>query len=165
MLLRQEAGSDALAIRSLIVAAFQDAPHASGTEADIVDALRMDSALTLSLVATEADEIVGHVAFSPVTIDGKELAWYGLGPVAVRHDVRRQGIGADLIKAGLDGLREMDAGGCVVLGEPAYYGRFGFTAEPLLFLAGVPTAYFQSLHLGGSHPVGEVQYHPAFSEA
>jgi putative acetyltransferase len=165
MLLRHEAISDVPAIRSLIADAFCDIPHASGREAEIVDTLRRDGALALSLVATDADEIVGYVAFSPVTIGGKEVGWFGLGPVAVRREARRGGVGARLIEAGLRDIRERGASGCVVLGEPTYYERFGFVADPTLVLAGIPPAYFQSLRLEGDRQIGEVRYHPAFAGA
>jgi putative acetyltransferase len=99
MILRPEVTSDAPAIRALISTAFQDAPHATGTEADIVDALRKDGALTLSLVAMEAEEIIGHeiighVAFSPVVIEGGVEGWSCLGPVAVQRAYRRRGVGS-----------------------------------------------------------------------
>ncbi|QRE73830.1 GNAT family N-acetyltransferase [Methylobacterium aquaticum] len=159
MLLRPETPADAPAIRALVTAAFRDAPHASGTEAAIVDALRADKALALSLVAVEADRIVGHIAFSPVTIAG----WFGLGPLAVQRDRRRRGVGTALVQAGLDGLAASGAGGCVVLGDPAFYGRFGFACDPALILAGVPAAYFQVLRFREAQPAGEVRYHPAFT--
>lgn len=91
--------------------------------------------------------------------------WFGLGPVAVHLQHRRQGIGQRLIDAGLGNLRERGAGGCVVLGDPAYYRRFGFLADPALVLTGVPPEYFQALVLGGNRPKGEVRYHPAFGVA
>lgn len=165
MLLRPETASDAFAIRSLVSAAFHDAPHASGTEADIVDALREDGALTVSLVCAEADEIVGHVAFSPVVVGLAAEGWFGLGPLAVRRENRRKGIGRRLVEAGLDSLRTRDAGGCVVLGDPNYYRRFGLVADPAIRLAGVPPVYFQSLSLCRSRPEGEVRYHSAFGVA
>jgi putative acetyltransferase len=165
MLFRHEAISDIPALRPLIADAFRDAPHASGREAEIVDALRRDGALALSLVATEANEIVGHVAFSPVTIGGKEVGWFGLGPVAVRREARRRGVGARLTEAGLRDIRERGASGSVVLGEPTYYGRFGFVADPTLVLAGTLPTYFQSLRMKGDRQIGEVRYHPAFAGA
>lgn len=142
MILRPETASDALAIRALVSAAFHDAPHASGTEADIVDALRKDGALTISLVCTVADEIIGHVAFSPVVVEHGADGWFGLGPVAVQREYRGQGVGRRLIELGLGSLRARGAGGCVVLGDPAYYRRFGFTADPTVALAGVPPNTF-----------------------
>jgi putative acetyltransferase len=165
MLLRREAHSEVPAIRSLIAAAFLDAPHSDGTEAKLVDDLRNAGALTLSLVALEGDEIVGHVAFSPVAIGDEDWDWFGLGPVAVRRDERRRGIGARLIESGLDWLRVRGAGGCVVVGNPAYYGRFGFAFDPALFYPGPPAPYFQSLLLRGERLAGEVRYHPAFGAA
>lgn len=165
MLLRPETASDAFAIHSLVTDAFHDAPHASGTEADIVDALREDGALTVSLVCTEGDEIVGHVAFSPVVVGLASEGWFGLGPLAVRRENRRRRIGQRLIDAGLGSLRERRAGGCVVLGDPAYYRRFGFAADPAIVLAGVPPEYFQSLSLSGNRPEGEARYHLAFGAA
>ncbi|MFD0936100.1 GNAT family N-acetyltransferase [Methylobacterium trifolii] len=138
MVLRPETASDTLAIRALVSAAFHDAPHATGTEADIVDTLRDDGALTISPVCTVADEVVGHVAFSPVVVGCAAEGWFGLGPVAVQPEYRGQGIGQRLIEAGLGSLRERGAGGCVVLGDPAYYRRFGFAADPAIVLAGVP---------------------------
>lgn len=141
--------------------AFLDAEHTSGTEAEIVDHLRADNALTVSLVAVDGGEVVGHVAFSPVTIGGQE-GWHGLGPVAVRQDRRRQGVAAKLIVHGLTALKESGAGGCVVLGDPAYYSRFGFACDPAMTLAGVPPEYFQRLRLRGAQPTGPVAYHKAF---
>ena len=93
MMIRNEISSDIPKIRALVTSAFEDAPHSIGAEAAIVDALRDGSALTISLVAEHEGEIVGHVAFSPIEIDGDTVDWYGLGPVAVRPDNQRRGIG------------------------------------------------------------------------
>jgi putative acetyltransferase len=164
MLLRPETAADVPAIRSLIDEAFSDAPHSSGTEAEIVDRLRADGALTLSLLAVEAEILLGHVAFSPVTIGG-QAGWLGLGPLAVRSDRRGRGIGARLVRAGLEQLERQGAEGCVLLGDPAYYGRFGFAADPAIMLAGVPQQYVQLLRFTGRQPRGEILYHPAFGAA
>ncbi|MBU8546119.1 MULTISPECIES: GNAT family N-acetyltransferase [Roseomonadaceae] len=165
MLIRSEVTADAQAIRILVTAAFQDAAHSSGTEADIVDALRAGEALTISLVAVEGGVVVGYVAFSSVTIAGKDFGWFGLGPVAVERSKRRRGIGQRLVEEGLSQLRSRGASGCVVLGDPSYYGRFGFEPDPAITLVGVPAEYFQRLRLQGEQPVGEVVYHPAFGSA
>jgi len=162
MQIRPEQPADAAIIRALTTEAFATAPHSSGTEAAIVDGLRAGGALTLSLVAVEGEEIVGHVAFSPVTIDGAERGWFGLGPVSVRSSRQRGGIGSGLIREGLRRLRENGAGGCVLLGDPAYYRRFGFEAHPDLHHAGAPAWAFQSLVLKGDRPRGAVRFHPAF---
>lgn len=162
MQIRQERPEDATTIRALTDAAFKDMPFSDQTEADVIDALRAAGALALSLVATEGGEIIGHVAFSPVRISGEPGAWYGLGPVSVWPDHQRTGIGQALIREGLRRLHAMSAGGCVLLGDPAYYCRFGFEADPGLYYLGAPTWAFQRLTLNGSRPSGEVSFHPAF---
>lgn len=162
MIIRDELHSDIPIIRSVVTAAFKDAPHASGTEAAIVDRLRDGGALTLSLVAEMGDMVVGHVAFSPVLIDGKQIGWFGLGPVAVRNDMQQRGIGKSLIEAGLKRINSMGARGCVVLGEPTYYERFGFGSDANLRFVDVPAEYFQRLTIRGQPPTGNVEYHPAF---
>jgi putative acetyltransferase len=160
--IRPETPADEAAISSLITAAFLEAEHSGGNEARIVEALRQAAALTVSLVAAKDDRIVGHVAFSPVTVDGRSDGWFGLGPVAVAPGRQRQGIGSALIEAGLAQLRAQGSIGCVVLGEPAYYRRFGFAADPNLRLAGVPAEYFQRLVFDDQPCGGLVKYHPAF---
>lgn len=165
MPIRPEQPADTEAIRALTTEAFATAPHSSGTEAAIVDALRAAGALTLSLVAVEDGEIVGHVAVSSVTIDGAERGWFGLGPVSVRSSRQRGGIGSELIREGLRRLRAMGAAGCVLLGDPAYYGRFGFTNDPALVLEGVPPEYFMRLGFGAEPPAGTARYHAAFDGA
>jgi putative acetyltransferase len=162
MHIRQERREDAREIHLLTEAAFKDAPHSGQNEARIVQALRSAGALTLSLVAIEDGEIIGHVAFSPVTINGASGDWYGLGPVSVRPDRQKRGIGQALIRDGLQGLLSLQAAGCVVLGDPAYYGRFGFRSDPELTYGNVPPAYFQRLTFTTDVPKGEVSYHPGF---
>lgn len=165
MEIRRERAEDADAIHIVISAAFQNAPHSSQTEAAIVDALRKAGALTISLVALDGAALIGHVAFSPVTINGEGNGWYGLAPVSVRPDRQRQGIGQALVRAGLDDLRNIQAQGCVVLGDPVYYGRFGFVSDPDLRYGNVPPEYFQRLAFGDAIPKGEVSYHAAFEVA
>ncbi len=90
--------------------------------------------------------------------------WYGLGPVAVGPGHQRQGIGTRLVQAALEALRGLGAAGCVVLGEPGFYGRFGFAVEPGLILPGAPPANFLALAFGDRMlPLAEVEYHPAFA--
>ena len=163
MQIRPERPEDIDAIRSLTTAAFKDMLYSSKTEAAIVDALRSAGALTISLVAIQDREVVGHAAFSPIKINDEAKHWYGLGPVSVRPDWQQKGIGQALIHIGLEHLRRMGAHGCVVLGEPDYYGRFGFRSDPSLQYGDVPPEYFQALTLIGSVPRGEVTYHPAFN--
>jgi putative acetyltransferase len=163
MEIRFEQPKDLDAIRALTSAAFQNAPHSRYTEAAIIDALRRAGALTISLVAVDEGAIVGHIAFSPVTIDGQANHWYGLGPVSVRPDRQRRGVGQMLIRRGLDYLRGVNAQGCVVLGEPAYYGRFGFVGDPCLRYGDAPPEYFQRLAFTEAVPKGEVSFHPSFN--
>jgi putative acetyltransferase len=162
MEIRFEQSEDLAAIRTLTFAAFENAPHSTQTEAAIIDALRAAGALTISLVAVDAEVLVGHVAFSPVTINGEVSGWYGLGPVSVRPDRQRKGVGRALIQTGLDHLRAMNAQGCVVLGDPLYYGRFGFISDPNLRYGNVPPEYFQRLAFSDEVPRGEVLFHPGF---
>ena len=160
--IRQETPADAQAIEAVTIAAFEHAAHTSHTEQFIVRALRARGQLTVSLVAIEGERLVGHVAVSPVRIDGRAGDWYGLGPISVRPDCQGRGIGSLLMAQALDALRLLRAGGCVLLGDPAYYARFGFRAEPGLTLPGVPPEYFQAITFGSSFPSGEVAYHEAF---
>ncbi|WP_298378554.1 N-acetyltransferase [uncultured Bradyrhizobium sp.] len=166
MQIRDERDEDAAGISRITAAAFATAPHSNGTEARVVEALRQAGALTVSLLATSADGcIVGHVAFSPVQIAGVAGRWYGLGPISVAPDLQRQGIGGALIREGLARLAELNADGCVLLGDPAYYSRFGFVSDPALTYGGEPSRYFQRLLLRGKVPKGDVRYHPAFDVA
>lgn len=160
--IRPETREDHAVIHALTEAAFREAPHSSHTEQFIVDALRSRGELSLSLVAEKDGQVVGHIALSPVTISDGSTGWFGVGPISVLPGCQGQGIGAALMHAALDALREQDAQGCVVLGEPAYYGRFGFRAEPGLVLPGVPPEYFLALCLRPPMAQGEVQYSPAF---
>lgn len=163
--IRQEAPGDASAIAALTEAAFASAAHASGTEHRIVDALRAAGALTVSLVAVEAGVLVGHVAVSPVTVSDGASDWNGLGPISVAPPRQGQGIGSALMNHALAELRRLGAAGCVVLGEPGYYSRFGFRQEPALVLPDVPPEYFQAIRFRGPLPAGDVAYHQAFVSA
>ena len=162
MNIRTEQVRDIAGIHSLTQAAFLNASHTSHTEHLIVDALRLAEALTVSLVATKAERIVGHVAVSPVSISNGAAHWYGLGPVSVLPEMQGLGIGSRLITAALAQLQTLSAHGCVVLGEPEYYQRFGFKAEPSLVLVDVPAEYFMALSFHRDIPSGNVTYHAAF---
>ena len=160
---RPEREGDEAGISWVINSAFAGMKYAGGNEADILRRLRAERELEASYVAaTPAGEIVGHVAYSPVRIDGVECGWYGLAPLAVLPDWQRRGIGAALVEAGLARLRHIDASGCVVLGNPAYYGRFGFAHDPALSYPGPPPEHFQRLVLDGDVPSGIVSYSAAF---
>ncbi len=167
MRLRDENVGDVDGIDAVTRAAFAEAAHSSHTEHLIVRALRAAGALSVSLVAEDRTAIIGHVAISPVTIiDGlgrPVTRWYGLGPISVLPDRQGHGVGSALMAQALGLLRERGAAGCVLLGEPGYYQRFGFQADPALQLPGVPPAYFMTLPFEGFVPQGVVQYHAAFA--
>ena len=165
--IRLERSGDEMAISALTTAAFEKAPHADGNEAEIVERLRADGDLALSLVATNADEaIVGQITFSPVRITTSygtvTNGWYGLGPVSVIPTNQNTGIGALLIDRGIAEMVARKAKGIVLLGDPAYYARFGFAPDSRLTYSAAAPEYFQTLPLAGDVPTGEVAYAPAF---
>jgi len=116
---RPEHAADVPAIRGILESAFP-----SPAEARLVDALRAAGRLTLSVVACDDASIVGHVAFSPVTAGA--ATGLGLAPMAVLPAHQNRGIGALLVREGLASCAQLGCGFVVVLGEPEYYGRFGF---------------------------------------
>jgi len=163
MEIRSEQPEDIAIIRQITKVAFAPEQYGSRTEAAIVDALRGAGALTVSLVAVIGGEVVGHVAFSPVTVDGEHRRWYGLGPVSVRPNRQKEGIGGKLIREGLARLAKANAKGCVVLGDPVYYKRFGFENDAALRFEQAPAEYFMRLAFDGSAPSGRVAYHDGFN--
>lgn len=162
MMIRPEHPGDAEAITQITDAAFAEAPHSGGNEARIVLALRDAGALTVSLVAVAEGRVVGHIAFSPVQVDGQAGALFGLGPVSVEPALQGTGIGKALVLAGLEHLRALGAAGCVLVGDPGYYSRFGFACDPGLTYLGHPNPYLQGLALGRALPRGAVEFHRAF---
>ncbi len=161
--IRQECNDDINAIEKVTIEAFKSHPHSNQTEHKIVAKLRNDNALSVSLVAEVNNVIVGHIAFSKVKINDEFIEWYGLAPVSVTPEYQNQGVGSQLILSGLNAIRELNAKGCVLLGEPEYYNRFGFKAHSELVFKGVPPEYFQSLRLSGDMPNGNIEYHEAFA--
>jgi putative acetyltransferase len=159
--IRPEHPDEMPAIAALVTEAFLTAAHADGNEAAIIDRLRADGALLLSLVATDGAALVGHVAASPVTIDGRP-GWAGIGPLAVRADRRRRGVGAALMTAALADLRARSLAGAVLVGDPGFYARFGFAGSPGVSVPGAPDEFVLALPFAGEPPAGTVAYHPAF---
>lgn len=162
MVIRPEKPSDFEAIRHVHVKAFANHPFSRQTEHLIVDALRNANALTISLVAEDRGNVIGHIAFSPVSTTGLDAGWYTLGPVGVLPDRQRQGIGSRLIAEGIKALKQLGAKGCVMVGDPDYYRRFGFRNTPSLGIQGVPPEYFMCLPFTDQVPQGYVTLHPAF---
>ncbi|WP_418648082.1 GNAT family N-acetyltransferase [Thauera butanivorans] len=159
---RQESPSDIPAIHALIKAAFLNAPHTAHTEHFIVDALREAGALAISLVAEDDGGIVGHVAVSPISISNGVAGWYGLGPIAVSPDRQRQGIGSKLMRSALQDLEGRGASGCVLVGDPAYYSKFGFKHQDSLTYPDLPPEYFQVIAFSHPVPPGIAIFHRAF---
>ena len=162
MIIRSETSQDVLRTRKLVRSTFADVPHSNGSEGAIIDALRTGGALAVSLVAEQDGAVVGHVAFSAVRIDGQSVDWYGLGPLAVRPDYQRQGVGSALVEAGIREIKALGAAGCVVLGDPAYYRRFGFRVASTLRFPEAPPEYFQRVDFCGDGRQGVVVYHSSF---
>lgn len=163
MIIRPETPNDYEAITRVTLAAFGGKSYSAQTEHLIVVGLREAGALSLSLVAEADGNIVGHVAFSLVTINGEQQDWYGLGPISVQPELQKQGIGSRLIQEGLAQIRAMGAKGCVLEGDPNYYNRFGFKSYPTLIYEGAPAPqYFMAIPFYNEVPNGKVEYHPAF---
>lgn len=163
--IRDETDADVEAITEVTVAAFKTLAISNHTEQFIIAALRAANALTISLVAELDGRVVGHIAFSPVSISDGSANWYGLGPVSVLPDYHRQGIGSALIKEGLSRLKGIGARGCCLVGHPEYYRRFGFQNIGGLVHHGVPEDVFFALSFDGRFPQGTVEFHDGFKAA
>jgi putative acetyltransferase len=160
---RAETPADVVAIRDVVTRAFRRAD-----EARLVDLLRDAGNATLSLVAERDGRVVGHVLFSPVTLDGAPFGW-GLAPLAVAPEEQRSGVGGALVRAGLARARAGGVTTVVVLGSPVYYGRFGFVPADQYGLRceyDVPPGVFQVIGLVPSALVerrGLVRYADEFA--
>jgi putative acetyltransferase len=162
IIIRPEHPGEEQIINDLTVAAFAPMSYSDGSEAPIIAGLRKDGDLTISLVAVEGSDVVGHIAFSPVTIGTDNNGWYGLGPVSVWPDRQRKGIGSTLINEGLSILKARGAKGCALIGDPNYYRRFGFQSDGSLSYRELPAQYVQSLSFGDKIAFGQLRFSPAF---
>jgi putative acetyltransferase len=138
-------------------------PYAGGDEQDLVDALRAANALEISLVAEDVGQIVGHIAFTQAFPENGAVGWYALGPVSAAPERQREGIGRRLIETGVEILRERGAAGCILIGNPALYSKFGFVLRPDLAPASEPAEFFQMLALAAKEPGSIVHFHPLFA--
>lgn len=167
--IRPETPKDAAAIFEMTQTAFASKPYSDGTEGPIVDALRRDGDLLLSLVMEQDGALIEHIAFSPVSFpDCADVTdWYALGPVSIAPDCQGQGLGRQLIEVGLADMRAKMSRGIVLIGDPALYSRFGFMAACGLTYQGLEEKYIQALRFydSGAMPHGEIQFAPAFSSA
>ena len=152
MIIRNETSLDIEAISKVTIDAFKNLEISNHTEQYIINALREVNALTISLVAEIDGQVVGHIAFSPVTISDGTIGWYGLGPVSVLPEYQKKGIGKSLISEGLSLLKKLGGQGCVLVGHPNYYKRLGFQNFPELVHEGVPQEVF------GLHPPHWTKY-------
>jgi putative acetyltransferase len=125
-IIRTETAADLPAIRQVNESAF-----GSADEADLVEALRTEGVVLLSLVAESGIRIAGHILFSRMSIEtpAEVVPAVALAPVAVLPQRQRQGIGGALIRYGLDALRVRGERMVIVVGHPGYYPRFGFSTE------------------------------------
>jgi len=160
--IRDETDTDVGKITEVTIAAFKTLEISNPKEQFIIEALRAAKALTVSLVAEMDGHVIGHIAFSPVTISGGTPNWYGLGPVSVLPEQQRKGIGKALIQEGLSRLKNLDAQGCCLVGHPDYYRKFGFKNMPGLVYEGVPQEFFFALSFDGHTPQGIVTFHEGF---
>jgi putative acetyltransferase len=162
IVIRSENDADVSAITEVTVAAFKTLEISNHTEQFIIEAVRAAKALTVSLVAEMDGRVIGHIAFSPVTISDGTPNWYGLGPVSVLPAYQRQGIGKALIQEGLSRLKDINAQGCCLVGHPDYYRKFGFKNMSGLMHEGVPQEVFFALSFDGHTPQGTVAFHEGF---
>lgn len=169
MRIRSERAEDVARIRAVNLAAFE-----TPLEADLVDALRARASPFLSLVAEDVDEdaIVGHILFTPVTLDGSgDLRLMGLAPMAVVPSKQRRGVGGVLIRDGIAHCRSLHVDAIVVLGHAGYYPRFGFAPASRFGLRSeyeVPDDVFMAMELREGALQGRngtIRYHPAFADA
>lgn len=163
MIIRNETASDIEAISEVTIAAFRNHPISQNTEQFIVTALRAAKALTVSLVAEIDGLVAGHIAFSPVIISDGSTNWHGMGPVSVLPEHQKRGIGKALVNEGLSLLKTSGSQGCILVGYPDYYKRFGFKNIPELIHEGIPQEVFLALPFYQKIPRGTVAFHEGFS--
>ncbi|MFK7976417.1 MAG: GNAT family N-acetyltransferase [Halioglobus sp.] len=162
--LRHETHADIEIIRTITERAFAGKPYAGGNEQDVIDLLRDKGALVLSLVAIREDELVGHIAFSPVALGDTLQPWFALGPVSVLPEWQGQGIGTQLIERGLSDISSAGALGCILTGNPLYYKRFGFDFSPQSCPENESPEVFMVKCFSAKQPHGRFRFDSAFYE-
>ena len=163
IVIRNETKSDIKEISEITKAAFANLAVGNQTEQFIIDALRDANVLTISLVAVAGNKVVGYIAFSPVTVSDGSPGWYGLGPISVLPELQKQGIGKSLIREGLSRLKSTGAKGCILVGDPGFYERFGFRCPKDLVIEGIPQEYVLALPSDDGKASGTVVFHDGFA--
>lgn len=159
--IRNEEPQDNERVRAILRATFPTA-----AESKLVEALRANGNAIISLVAVRGTDVLGHIMFSSVTSSPpNDAKGIGLAPVAVRPNVQRNRVGTQLIREGLRACKEKGFDYCVVLGDPKYYGRFGFQKASSF---GIQNEYgvdeeFMVIHFSNSEVSGVVKYAPEFA--
>ena len=162
MIIKKEKNTDFESITNVTIEAFKKHPISRQTEHFIINALRSANALTISLVSEIDNQIVGHIAFSPITISDGTTGWHGLGPVSVLPKYQRKGIGKALINEGLSLLKQLGGQGCALVGDPNYYNRFDFKNYPELIHEGIPQEVFLACPFTKKFPRDTVIFHEGF---
>jgi len=164
--LREERPGDEAAIHAVTETAFTGHPYSEGTEPAIVQALRDDGDLILSLVAVDDDgAVIGHAAFSAAILSNGDQGWAVLGPISVLPARQGQGIARAMLADAETILRGRGAKGIVLLGDPALYSRLGFTRDTPLHITGPLAQYFQARHFTDTVPAASITFAPAFGMA
>lgn len=160
--IRPERAADEAAIRSMTQRAFAGHPYSDGDEADVIERLRKDGDLLLSLVADDDGTVVGQVTYSRARLSNGEDGWMVVGPICVDPARQGDGIGRALMEAGETAMAAVGAKGITVLGDPQLYGRFGYVQHTDLRLEGELGEYLQVKSFGAPIPAATISYAPAF---
>jgi predicted N-acetyltransferase YhbS len=162
--IRDELPEDYEQITQITIAAFTNHPYSNCREYILVEKLREKKSLTVSLVAIVNGEVAGHVAFSPVQVAGIACNWYSVGPLSVKPELQKQGIGSALMRAGMEKIKGIGGQGCVLVGDPLYYVRFGYHNSDIMTFPHAPKENFMIIEFGGGEIPGEVDFDAAFAE-
>lgn len=160
--IRPERREDHQAIHDVTQRAFAQVPYADGDEQLLPDRFRRHGALACCLVAEQNGEVVGQVTLTHARAADGSPGWFTLGPIAVDPPCQSQGIGGQLINAAIIWMRGQQGSGCILLGNPAYYSRFGWQPCPGLAPEGIPADYFQVLPFGMVEPMAVFAFDPLF---
>lgn len=149
----------------LLFEAFSGHPHSVQNEYEIVEKLRSSHSLITEITDYDGDLLTGYCAFSPLLLNGKPAKWAGAGPLAVLPGYQNKGMGTALMQEGIRKLQSLGYEGCVLVGDPVFYSRFGFMPHQDMILENIPAEYFLVLSFSGIIPKAKVAFHPAFMES